>query len=206
MRQAEVTPPSPAPPSPPSPGPMLQQARSKSPNGPMPQPRQTIPNVPSQHLPSLSLPQELSPGPACHQTRSKSPNGPMLQPQQTTPNVPSRRLQSDPPSPDPVTTPQQPSPACSATPLSPREDQPRSGSIEPTATNDPSHLGRAPPPAGTFAFAGTAPFITSAAIRYLQTIPAGQRWVDMIVSYLRLEEAPISKGVSIPLSFQFYLY
>ena len=33
-----------------------------------------------------------------------------------------------------------------------------------------------------------------ATIDYLQTIPAGQRWVDMIISYLRLEEAPYTKG------------
>ena len=51
-----------------------------------------------------------------------------------------------------------------------------------------------------FTFAGTSPFITTATIDYLQTIPAGQHWVDMIVSYLCLEEAPVSKGVSIPLS------
>ena len=132
------------------------------------------------------------PGPMLPQTRSKSSNGPTLQPRQTVPDVPLQH--------PPSSSPQQelsPSPACSAMPLSPRGDP----SIEPTSTS-----GRAPPPAGTFTFAGTSPFITTAAIDYLQTIPAGQRWADMIVSYLRLEEAPVSKGVSIPLSLRFYLY
>lgn len=56
---------------------------------------------------------------------------------------------------------------------------------------------RVPPPAGTFKFDGPAPFITPAVVEYLHTIPTGQRWENMIASYLRLEEIPITKGVRI---------
>ena len=59
-----------------------------------------------------------------------------------------------------------------------------------------------------FTFNGTSPFITSAAVGYLQTIPATPRWVSMIASYLRLEEFPIVKGVSVALflGFLFILF
>ena len=62
-------------------------------------------------------------------------------------------------------------------------------------TPDLGHAGRVPPPAGCFTFSGSAPFVSPAALQYLQTIPAGQRWEDMIASYLRLEELQIPKGV-----------
>lgn len=64
--------------------------------------------------------------------------------------------------------------------------------------------GRAPPPIGIFALSDTSPFITAATINYLQTISAGQRWVDMVSSYLRLEGFPVAKGVSLDLSFFFF--
>ena len=51
-------------------------------------------------------------------------------------------------------------------------------------------------PIGVFTFDGDAPFITQAALDYLQTIPAGQSWSDMIISYLHLEAFPVVKGVS----------
>jgi hypothetical protein len=63
------------------------------------------------------------------------------------------------------------------------------------------HFGRSPSPVGAFTFDGPSPFITSAAINYLQTIPAGQRWTDMIISFLRLEELPAADGVSSKISF-----
>jgi len=53
-------------------------------------------------------------------------------------------------------------------------------------------------------FNGTSPFLTTAAISYLQTIPAGQRWVDMVKSYLRLEEFPVAKAVSVTLFLRLF--
>lgn len=84
---------------------------------------------------------------------------------------------------------------------------PPSSPIVPTSndsTDEPSTLPantscseRAPPHLGEFTFNGTSPFITPAAIDYLQTITAGQHWVAMIKSYLRFEELPVVKGVSV---------
>ena len=55
--------------------------------------------------------------------------------------------------------------------------------------------GRLPPPPGALVFDGSLPFIP-AAIKYFQTVRAGQRWTDMVASFLRLEEFPYVKGVS----------
>ena len=57
--------------------------------------------------------------------------------------------------------------------------------------------GRIPPPVGTLKFEGTSAFLTPDVIDYLQTIPAGRRWAEMVSSYLRMEEFPIAKGVSV---------
>ena len=62
--------------------------------------------------------------------------------------------------------------------------------------NSHDHSGRAPPPVGVLTFNDASPFITTAAIAYLQTIPAGRHWVNMVTSYLCLEGSPIAKGVS----------
>ena len=62
---------------------------------------------------------------------------------------------------------------------------------------------RAAPPPGIFVFNGDSPFITATSIAYLQTIPAGQRWVDMVSSFLRMEEFPVTKGVSL---YALYLF
>ena len=62
--------------------------------------------------------------------------------------------------------------------------------------NSHDHSGRAPPPVGVLTFNDTSPFVTTAMIAYLQTIPAGWHWVDMVTSYLHLEGSPIAKGVS----------
>ena len=66
-----------------------------------------------------------------------------------------------------------------------------------SATAHANHSERAPPPAGKFTFDGTQSFIKPATMDYLQTVSAGQRWIDMVVSYLHLEEFPNIKGVSI---------
>lgn len=60
-----------------------------------------------------------------------------------------------------------------------------------------NHSERTPPPVGKFTFNGVQSFITLAAVGYLNTVPANECWVDMVNSYLRLEEFPITKGVSV---------
>lgn len=68
-----------------------------------------------------------------------------------------------------------------------------------------NHTERAPPSAGTFIVNNVQPFITAATIDYLHTIPAGERWVNMVSSYLRLEGYPVVTGVSTNLSLNLYL-
>ena len=72
-------------------------------------------------------------------------------------------------------------------------DQPMGGSS--SLVTDRDHVERVPPPPGIFTFNDASPFITPAAIGYLQTIPAGERWVNMVTSYLRLEGFSLIKGV-----------
>lgn len=62
-----------------------------------------------------------------------------------------------------------------------------------------ANAGRVPCSPGSFASNGI-PFVTEAALSYLRTIPAGEKWADMITSYLFLEALPTVDGVSI--SFQ----
>jgi hypothetical protein len=59
----------------------------------------------------------------------------------------------------------------------------------------PKHSRRPPQPAGTFVYNGSSQFITPAAIQYLQTVCAGQRWADMVLSFLCLEELSLIAGV-----------
>jgi hypothetical protein len=88
-------------------------------------------------------------------------------------------------------------------PSSPRPDSPGPETADPTppvvpSIADPDRSERTPPPVGAFEFTGTSsPFITPAAIRYLQTVSGGQRWVEMVASYLRFEELPSTNGVCI---------
>ena len=51
-------------------------------------------------------------------------------------------------------------------------------------------------PAGAFVFSGSSAFIPPA-IKYFQTVRAGQRWTDMVASFLRLEEFPLTGGVRV---------
>ena len=93
--------------------------------------------------------------------------------------------------------------------LPPRDHSLRSRIPEPandpneqvSLSDGPDHFKRSPPPPGAFAFSGSSPFINPAAIQYLQTIPAGQRWTDMVNSYLRFEELPVVPGVRILILF-----
>ena len=52
------------------------------------------------------------------------------------------------------------------------------------------------PGPGAFTFDGTAKFITPDTINYLETVPGGQHWTEMVRRYLQLEQLPILKGVS----------
>ena len=56
--------------------------------------------------------------------------------------------------------------------------------------------GCAIPGSGVFTFNGTAKFITSFTINYLETVPSSQHWTEMVRRYLQLEQLPIPKGVS----------
>ena len=133
-------------------------------------------------------------------------------PQPSSPKSSTQDGPHTPPSPPLVTTPPLSSPGGA------NEDGQQSPSVSPLLTNpvilvagganpptgesssfETGHGGslRVPPPAGTLTFGGTSSFLTTDAISYLQTIPAGQRWVDMVNSYLRLEEYPVAKGVSV---------
>ena len=52
-----------------------------------------------------------------------------------------------------------------------------------------------PVPPRLFAFGGTSSFLTSSVINYWETIKGGQTWIDMVKTYLRLEELPLPRGV-----------
>lgn len=65
---------------------------------------------------------------------------------------------------------------------------------------------RSPAPPGAFAYCGSSPFITPATIQYLETVCAGQRWTDMVNSFLRLEELPVTNHVSTLLFILFHSY
>ena len=115
------------------------------------------------------------------------------------PSSPSPPSQEVPPSspqpqtgPGPDASPHQPIP-----PISPHSLSPGPGTAE--LTNDldqiSSEQGRLPLPTGAFAYNGEEPFITAAAIKYLQGIHAGQSWTAMVTSYLHLEEFPIADAM-----------
>ena len=121
------------------------------------------------------------------------------------PSPPSLPLQELPPSPTPQRTPSHsqtaPGPdGANERPVPPtpsRSLSPGPGTAEPTDDLDQtaSEQGRLPSPEGAFTFDGSSGFITVDAIKYLQTVRAGRRWTDMVTSYLRLEELPISPAV-----------
>lgn len=52
------------------------------------------------------------------------------------------------------------------------------------------------PPKVFASFDGLPKFITSSAVEYLEKVPGGEGWTNMIKSYLRLEQLPTPQGVS----------
>ena len=121
------------------------------------------------------------------------------------PSPPSPLPQELPPSPpQPQTAPgtdsaseRQSSPHQPVPPISPHSLSPGPGTAELTNNFDQttSEQGRLPSPEGAFSYDGPSPFITAAAIQYLQGVRAGQHWTDMVTSYLHLEEFPITASV-----------
>ena len=95
-----------------------------------------------------------------------------------------------------------PPPSPLDTPLeSPLDNTPPTTPAAPTTSDDVTTAGHfadplaIPTPPVVFTFDGSSNFITSSAIAYLETIPGGQAWVDMVKVYLLLERLPILPGV-----------
>ena len=79
--------------------------------------------------------------------------------------------------------------------LSPVGDRDQTTNKPGSLQDNPDLSGRLPSPDGAFVLSGTPAFITPTAIEYLQTVPAGHRWTNMITSYLHLETFPVAKSV-----------
>lgn len=150
------------------------------------------------HLPPPVVASPKPPSPVCTNEGTQGPP--------TTPDdISSARSHPSTPAIDGITDPLGPSSAHSRSPTPAIEGItdpliPETGTSDQAVGGDSvaaTGAGRVPPPAGTFEFDGPAPFITPATVQYLHTIPAGQRWQNMVASYLRLEEFPITKGVRI---------
>lgn len=60
---------------------------------------------------------------------------------------------------------------------------------------DTDHSIPTPTRAGVFQLEGSLSFVTMDTIKYWEAIPGGQRWVDMVSAYLRLEHLSVSKTV-----------
>ena len=175
-------------------------------------------NFPDASSPSPASRKELSPTP--EQIRN-SPDHPEPRPEQTldvtqppSPPPATQDVPAAPPSPPRVTIPPPPPPVVvneesqhiipSLQPDGPTTSVAFDADETDRSTDEPAQLPidrvssqRTPPPVGAFTINGASPFLTTAAIGYLQTIPAGQRWADMVTAYLRLEEFPVTKGVSV---------
>ena len=95
------------------------------------------------------------------------------------------------PSPGPLVISQQ-SPLDSTPPTTPSTPTGRDAI---TTTDHPEDHTTIPTPPKVFVFDGSSNFITSSVIDYLETIPGGEGWVNMIKAYLRLEELPAQQGV-----------
>jgi len=189
-------------------------------------PTPTLTTTPERSIPSDPA-KEKHPTPTASSLSPSSPEEPLSAVNQTAndpADPPSRPGQTPPETPQP-SSPKSPTQDGPHTPLSPplvtsppllspggaNEDGQQSPSVSPLLTNSSDQPTgesgsfetgcggslRVPPPVGTLTFGGTSPFLTTGVIGYLQTIPAGQRWVDMVNSYLRLEEFPVAKGVSV---------
>ena len=62
--------------------------------------------------------------------------------------------------------------------------------------HDPIHL-TGSPHCGVFALDEPSAFITPEAIKYLETVPGGKHWIDMVKVFLLFEQQPAQKDVSI---------
>lgn len=159
---------------------------------PPPPPPQSPPQPPPQSPPTPPQ-QELSPNPT-----QRALGGPTPRRRPTTPEVPQGQSPGSPIAPEPDSTDaQQPSPTDPVTPrVVPPRRSPRS-----RATGSPGESGhlRACPSTDAFTCDSSAPFLAPG-IKYLQTIPAGQHWTQMVISYLRFEGLPNVPGVSTCLS------
>lgn len=89
-----------------------------------------------------------------------------------------------------VVTSQQPPDNAPAEPIH-NNRTPITSDIEGSATNSL--------PLGVFTLNSPSSFITSSTINYWETVPGGQRWIDTVKAYLRLEELPMPPGVRIVL-------
>ena len=77
--------------------------------------------------------------------------------------------------------------------------------LPPTPTQDiGSAAGRTAPGSGAFVYNGPSSFITACTIGYLETIPGGQCWVEMVKDYLKLEQLPVAKRVRCPALSSFF--
>jgi len=88
-----------------------------------------------------------------------------------------------------LTIPQQ-SPSDSTPPITP--SVPTTGDVV-TSTGHPDDPTTLPtsPKVKVFTFDGTSNFVTPSAMDYLETIPGGQGWINMVKAYLRLERFPL---------------
>ena len=220
INPTEVAPPTPLispssqPPKPqePLPSPAPRSPHDRSLSDPTPRPQQIASVVPDQ----CPIDDPLQPSPVTVPQPEATPQpSPAIVPQSEATLQPSPVIvpQSEATlQPSPVTVPQpeatdvgESSSVPPATPPpSPHSDSPGPEAADPTLPAispivDHNHPEHAPPPVGTFTFVGTSPFITPATIQYLQTVPASQRWVEMVAAYLRFEALPIMKGVRISL-------
>ena len=163
----------------------------------------TAPSAPTIPSPPLLHEEPSSTGGTCGQTQDETPDT-------TTAQLHPSARNAAPPLLEPAVSDGHCPPSPLVMPsLSPRPRSPMSGVNEitlplvpPSALDQTTdgqgtvpRVERSSPPPGAFTFSGSSPFITPAAIQYLQTISAGQCWENMIASYLHLEELAKPDGV-----------
>ena len=77
----------------------------------------------------------------------------------------------------------------------------------PTPTQDiGSAAGHTGPGSGAFVYNRPSSFITSCTIDYLEMIPGGQCWVEMVKDYLKLKQLPVAKRVQHPSLSSFFRF
>jgi hypothetical protein len=199
----------------PTPAPVTETTSTASAAGVVPLAPLTPP-LPSPAEPTATSPVVIMPPAPLTSLPSLPPQGPPHTPQQTAPSPDGEDGRQSPP--HQTTLPVSPlarSPGCETTELpnvldQPTSEQDPSPDLLPGPPSDflPSNLppdllpdasnqfARSLSPAGAFVYSGSLPFIPPA-IKYFETVRAGQRWTDMVASFLRLEEFPPTRGVHI---------